>query len=371
MRTSRRPAAGARRLSAAAGICLLAAGCATWPGEVSFPVSLPGPVDFSRLRSVAVLDFAVPLGAPEAGERLADRLVGMFRERIPGRVLDPGSARAFLRARRLSPGRFREAGVIREVGTGLQADAMLFGDVPVARVTRTTRPEVVTRLVTERRAVPVVDAAGNTRVVIRPVRVYRDFHRQAVERTAEIQVEARLVDGREGRVLWQNTVRVQGKFLAWEQENGIRTGDWRPDRALLEQMLGPAAERLLAGLFPPSRLRYRTLAVPAGGTEYAREVRAGNEAAQRGDWTGAGVRWSRAAGLQPQAPEARANLGVARERAGDAAAAAEAYAAAAERLGPPWSDYLREVQAREPAPGASGPDPRNPAAGEPQPESGK
>lgn len=320
-------------------------GCATFMRVVEFTVPGGSRVVLSRVSSLAILDFAVPLGRKTYGKRFADLVNQIFSNQDQYRIIPPAVSRPLLSARRLLPSHFQKSRVIFQIGEELQTDALLFGDLSGIRIHKDVKPETFRRKVgEERRTRKIIDANGNTRVVVKIIPLYKEFWRKKITRTVMIQAGARVVRTKDSAILWENTIQTRRSFTSVEEEGGIRKGNWKPDHELINQMLGPAAQRLIKDLLTRTIARRRRLLNAAGRDEYSRLVEKGIRVAWQNNWEEAGSLWLRAAALEPERPEARANLGVLREHTGDFEQALKDYKFAAIRLGPPWSDYAAQVQ---------------------------
>ena len=326
-------------------IVLGLSGCATLTRIVEFTVQGESRVVLPQVQSLAILDFAVPLARKAYGLSFAARVSRVLNKQDQYRIISPAASRQLLTARRLLPSHFQKSRVLFQVGEELRADALLFGDLSGIRIHKDVKPETVRRKVgEERRTRKIIDADGNTRVVVRIIPVYREFWRKQITRTVMIQAGARVVRTKDNAILWENTIQTSRSFTSVEEEGGIRKGNWKPDHELINQLLEPVARRLLRDLLTRTILRRRRLINPASRDEYSRLVENGIRAAWRNNWEEAGSTWLRAAALDPKRPEARANLGVLREQTGNFEQAIKDYKFAADKLGPPWSDYAAQVK---------------------------
>lgn len=328
---------------------LLAALLGLGPGcgfrEVRFNITEAPKVKLPGVRTVAILGFADPYHQQAYGAAFAAQLAEAFGEHGGFTLVPSETVGRVLAPLRLQPSEIASAAVIREVGERLGADALLYGDLLEASVAPRVETTRETRQVGEQ---PVVaeerQPDGSMRRVTRMIPVYHDFWRRKRIRAARLRAEGRLVRAADNAVLWSGSVERAKEAESWETEEGARGGDWSPDADLLARLTRRAANRLARDLFPRVLTRVRRLAEPGDESAYARLVAEGNEYAQAGQWELAGGSWLRAAALAPERPEARANLGVLRERAGDFVQAAADYATAADRLGSPWREYAREAE---------------------------
>ncbi len=320
-------------------------GCASLTRVVEFTVQGESRVVLPRVQSLAILDFAVPLGRKIYGQKFADLVSRVFSQQDQYRIILPAVSRPILRTRRLVPSHFQKSRVIFQIGEELQTDALLFGDLTGIRLHKDVKSETFRRKVgEERRTRKIIDANGNTRVVVKIIPVYKDFWRRKITRTVMIQAGARLVRTKDSAVLWENSIQIRRNFLSVEEEGGIRKGNWKPEHELINQLLGPAARRLVKDLLTRTITRRRRLIDAAGRDEYSRLVKNGIRNAWQNNWEEAGSLWLRAAALELERPEARANLGVLREHTGNFEQALKAYKFVADKLGPPWTDYAAQVK---------------------------
>jgi tetratricopeptide (TPR) repeat protein len=88
----------------------------------------------------------------------------------------------------------------------------------------------------------------------------------------------------------------------------------------------------------------RILAVANDGSEYSQLINQGIQNALQNNLEAAKDFWTRALELNPERPEAYANLGVFLERAGDYDKALHYYKLAAKSLHQPWQDYADELK---------------------------
>jgi len=313
--------------------------------EVRFDVTEPSRVRLPGIQSLAILDFADPYHGQIYGVGFAADLTETLKTQTGYSIIAPDESQALFRELRLTPSRLTDRQVVAEVGRRLGADALLFGDVQEAEVVSYVQADTETRKVGERTVISEeVLPDGNTRTVSRRYPVYQDFWIKHIRRVGRFQAEALLVRSRDKEVLWQDAVERTGETTAEDRELGRPTGDWSTDEVFLERLLRQASLQLIRDLLPRILTRVRNLAEPASHDAYADRVRQGNQFAVQGKWDEAGAAWLEADVLQPARPEARANLGVLRERAGEYAQAVRDYADAARQLGAPWNQYLAEVE---------------------------
>lgn len=342
------PDAPCRRISGLLLLLLIIPGlpgCASLTRIVEFTVPGESRVILSRVQSLAILDFAVPLGRKSYGRKFAALVSRVFSNQDQYRIIPPAASRPLLSARRLLPSHFQKARVIIQMGQELQADALLFGDISGIRLHKDVKPETFRRKVGEkRRTRKIIDADGNTRTVVKIIPVYKDFWRRKIKRTVMLQAGARLLRTKDSAVLWENTIQIRRSFTSVEEEGGIRKGNWKPEHELINQLLEPAARRLVKDLLTRTIIRRRRLISAAGRDEYSRLVENGIRTAWQNNWEEAGSLWLRAAASAPGRPEARANLGVLREHTGDFQQALKDYKFVADKLGPPWRDYAAQVK---------------------------
>jgi hypothetical protein len=302
-------------------------------------------VQLSDVGSVAVLNFGGTFSQRELGPLFAHHLAAGLQERSRYRIIPPEEAAAALAGSRFLPSQFLEPAVVSEAGRVLRADALLFGDVQTLEIQRSIKRETESRQTGVRQeTAEKTGDDGKKRRVTYTVPVFQPYWRDQIRRTLVFQAEARLVRTRDHAVLWQEQVHWTGHSLAEEEENGSRRGDGSSDEAFRNLHLHQAALSLLAKVLPSQVARIRLLAVPGEEGPYSDWVMEGNQAAVAGNWEQAGAAWLKAASLDRDRPEARANLGVFWERQGDFQQALNEYAYAATRLKNPWKIYHREVQ---------------------------
>lgn len=320
-------------------------GCAGMQVEVRQTIIAPAQVEMPGVRSLAIVDFAAPLGGPAHGRRFAGYIYDLFREQAFYGLIPPAQAGRFLQANRIPPSRFQDLQTVKTVGQGIGADALLFGDLPSARVHRQVMKHKEVRQVGwEKQKVVITDAEGNTRSVLRNMPVYREFTIEKIYRTVEVRAQARLVSIRESRVLWENDQSWSKRFET-VKENGVwQSGEKTNDTLLLNRALHQFAKKFVQDLLPRRVLRTRRLALPADTGAYQDLMIKGNQAAGRNHWQAAGTLWVKAMALEPKRAEARANLGVLREGERQFTQALSDYKYAAKQLGKPWGGYYWDLK---------------------------
>lgn len=356
---------------------LLLTGCATLR-RVRYEVQEPPKVRLAGVERLAVLDFANPLHYPDHDIRLgalvADRLAA---DRFYA-VVRPETVRPVLAPLRLTPSHFKDPVVVREAGRLVGADALCFGDLQTLQVSTSERTREEELRVGGREEPSVLsDPDGNTRTVVLVMGIYRRLRITTFRWVLEARIEARIVRSSDAAVLWQRPavrtldhtaessetlgeverlerVRIAAGPSASNPGPEFRTDvgralssqrpTWSPREEDVVKVLTEAVDDLVADLRPRRVLRERRLAEADGDDEYAQRIREGNRAAAYGNWGEAATAWLRAVSLAPDRPEARAALGVLRERSGDLVQAREDYRRAAELLGLPWSQYLADLE---------------------------
>jgi hypothetical protein len=312
--------------------------------EVRFSVTAEPKVILPGVRKLAILHFADPRHQQAYGASFANALAETFQSNSGFMIISPATAEETLAPLRLFPSQFANPQVVAEAGRRLGAEALLFGDVQTAEVKTTEDQDTVTKKVGERHVLqPETLPSGETRMVSHAYPIYHEFRNRKLYRVGRFQTEARVVRAADGSLLWQQQAAVERKSQAEEAEAGEQSGDWSPDEAFMQVILRQAAQQLGRDLLPRVLPRVRVLAEAPSQDAYAGLIRQGIDLALQGDWQAAGGRWLQAAALAPERPEARADLGVLRERSGELAQARNDYAAAAVKLGSPWKDYAAEV----------------------------
>jgi len=319
-------------------------GCAGVNREIRYTVTLPGKIELPHVSSLAILDFAVPLGNPEHGRLFAQFITEKFQNEAYFRMIPPDVSRGIFRRMHVPRSRFREFKVIHELGNALGADALLFGDLTSAKILKQSTAETIVRqrgFKKERQL--VIDAEGNTHIIWNSIPVYEEIVQETIYRTVSLQAEARLVRVFDGNVFWEDRVDFRKTVKSIQVDGVVLEGNKETDEALIRRFLNKISRLLIRDLLPRRITRSRLLADVTDDSVYADFIRKGNDAARKKDWNLAGNLWLQALALSPERPEAHANLGVLREASREFQQALKDYKFAAERIGPPWNYYYQEL----------------------------
>lgn len=321
-------------------------GCVGIQRRVQFTAQVPGKIDLTKIKRMAVLDFSMVFhNRPEQGIRLAQSITAKLRTRARLDMVPVEISRAAFREMRIPRSRFAERSVLKQLGEKLNADAILFGDLTAAQIKKySTYKTVVRQKGVQKEAQMVIDALGNTRTIWKSIPIFVDVVQETIHRLVQVQAHARLVLIEAGFVLWEEKTHFHKSVKTTIEEGGIIQGNREADEVLLRKFIDALGERLLQEVLPRRVVRIRQLAVAEDIGKYADFIRQGTTAAYKNNWHLAGNYWLQAQALNPNRPEARANLGVLRELEGEYEQAGRDYLYAAQQLGQPWKKYLEQVK---------------------------
>jgi len=328
-------------------IALLAlSGCAGLQPHVKYTVRVPSVVRVPETSRIALFQFTlsdVSLGDPAYARMFTRYLESHFRM-SHYRMVSPERATAAFLAKKIFPSRLRDPGVVRALGRELEVDYFLFGDIPrLTQVRRSATKRIQRQIGEKEESTIVVQPDGTSATVVQVVPVYQEVLHEEISRITEAAASCRLVRVADAAVVWENSasdVRRDRKEL---EDHVVTVGEAGQDEDLVSRALSQVGWKLVENLLPREVQRIRYLAQVSGGSDYARLVNLGNQAAMLDDWQKAGHLWLKALNSMPQAPEARGNLGILRERSGEFVQAFQDYQYAASLLGKPWHDYIRDL----------------------------
>ncbi len=323
-------------------MCLVA-GCGM--REVRFVVHEPSRISLKSIHTLALLDFGTPYSAEKYGEAFSTQLINLLLENGSPQVLARDRVRSVLTEMRIAASQLEDPKVVLDIGTRLNADAVLYGDVQNATLRRSSEREWISQKIGERRElVREVGANGMAHTVEYRFPVYEERWRDHIRRVFNIQVKARLVNASNNSIIWQGAAQWTGESSAEEDQDGKRRGDWTSDDEFETKQIHSAARKMFHEILPQALLRVRVLAEPEHEGPYFEWIHLGNDAALAGDWNQAGSHWLKASLLESARPEARGNLGILREHEGDFEQALRDYEFAALRKKQPWERYAQEVR---------------------------
>ncbi|MCD4813361.1 hypothetical protein K8S19_06685 [bacterium] len=327
------------------GFVFFLSGCASLRPQVHYSVLLPSKIQLDQVNRIAILDFAVPLGDAAQGRWFARALYDLFEEQSDYRMIAPGTSHIIIKKMNIRLSRFRRLETVRRVGEALGAHALLFGDLTIPAMQTFHKKEKMMHQVGVRRELETVfDSLGNTRSFWREIPLFEEVTQHTRNRQLAVLAKARLIRIKDGVVLWEGQAEGQVDDEVVFMEGSLRVSQQRSEENLRFAALHQTVGELVQDLLPRRVIRYRQLACVKEKNAYADFVTQGNAAALKNDWMLAGRLWLEAVILDPQRPEAHANLGILREGAQEYAQALKDYRYAAEKLGAPWTIYLRELE---------------------------
>ncbi len=326
------------------GLALSLTGCSMATVMLRLQQPRPSQVELKDVKKIAILDFTTPLGESGSGTDFADVARRLFQQDGQYKINDPDSIRAFIREARLRPSQFQDLSTLQFVADHIHTDAFCFGDLTEMSLKNNKTYSYRQRKIGEKSVEhQMVDSRGNTRVVVTYEPIITRIKVTSVSRQVSMRVKARLVDARNGALLWEREQQVSRTYQGqWDEEKGAQ-GYWMNDQEASKMALTTLAQTLFQPLLKDTVVCNRQLAMPASRDAYAQLVRKGNEAAAKGNLTAAGQQWLSAFNLDRTRPEAVANLAILREKNGEYAQAIRDYEYAGRQLGQPWAGYGPDI----------------------------
>jgi hypothetical protein len=310
------------RIISAVTVGLMVVGC-TPAARVTIDRLAPPLVDVSGIKDVAVLPFAdrTPdgnLGAL-AGDRLVSVLVSTGRYRVMKteemqRLLDKAGIHFFYPP---------DPATVREIGSVLKSDALLYGEVQKFQVKEesdliTVREPVWTgEYVRDRKGTVVSDVDEEGRVIPRKRYEKRLVEKNRLRRYAVLDIHYRMADSFHGNAILAETESESG---SWEATGEAQIAQLPGREAIFDLLVDRTTKNFVRNIAPHPIEEERILEF---GTFHATGL--GVELAKNGLWNEAAEKWIQATKAKPGESAAYYNLGVAFERRGAFDLAHKAY----------------------------------------------
>lgn len=325
----------------AAAACLGIAGCSQ-TARVTIERLEPPLADVRGIREVAVLPFADRATGLDLGAGVAEKFASVVSNTGRYRVMKLDQARKRLAAEGINYAYPPDAPMVRKIGAALGVDAVLFGDLQkfsfdeTGRVLKSRERVWTDEYVRDKGGDVVSDAGPAGEAVPRKRMADRLVEKNALRRSAVLEIEIRMADAFMGNVICAETETESG---SWEGTGPAGIAQMPGREVIFDLLLDRAAKKYVRQIAAHPIEEQREL---ERGTFHATIL--GVELAKNNLWDEATEKWMQAIKAKPEEPAAYYNLGVALERKGVFDYASKAYQNALAR-NPRSERYIKAVAA--------------------------
>ena len=330
---------GGKALAAAA--CLVLAGCSQ-TAQVKIERLGPPLADVHGIAEIAVLPFADRATGIDVGGAVARRLANVVVNTGRYRVMKVEEAGRLLAAAGINYTYPPDAQMVRRIGSALGVDAILFGELQkfsfdeTGRLVKVREQVWTDEYMRDAGGKVISDAGPGGEVVPRKKMVSRVVEKNALQRSAVLQIEVRMTDAFMGNVICAETESESG---GWEGTGPAKIAELPGREVIFDLLLDRAAKKFVRQIAAHPIEEERLL---ERGAFHATIL--GVELARNNLWDEATEKWMQAVKSKPEDPAAYYNLGVAFERKGIFDYASKAYQNALAR-NPHSRRYIKAVAA--------------------------